>query len=159
MKRFLLFVENSKIVLYEKSEKGFKIQNINGNPFFNYSNISINEDIKELLEYLIDVFGLESSEEISFGILSGESKNIKDLVCNAISRNGASVESIDITGLLKLLLKNLINEGIPLVDKYGINYKGSRYDFVNNVFTKLRFNLLSYTVTEEDLSKTLESIK
>lgn len=152
MQTFYLVIEKSSLSLF--SLNNYERIPIEGNEQYTYDlNYSTN-CINILLEILANEFNLDSIGEIDFIVINNEDKVISEVMNKALEKHIKKI--YDIEKIVENLLYKLNRDKKLYIDKYGINFDGKSYIIQENKISKKEFNLLGYTITDEQLIKFVE---
>lgn len=152
MQTFYLVIEKSSLSLF--SLNNYERIPIEGNEYYTYDlNYSTNY-INILLEILANQFNLDSIGEIDFIVINNEDKIISEVMNKALEKHIKKI--YDIEKIVENLLYKLNRDKKLYIDKYGINFDGKSYIIQKNKVSKKEFNLLGYTITDEQLIKFVE---
>lgn len=151
MQLLYLIIGKEKLFLYEKDNGHVERQHIQGNPYFSYDINNAKYDIKKMLHLLVDEYNLDTVAELEFIILENIDKTITNIVEELLSEY--IVKKIDINEAILDVMKILNKDKKLYIDLFGINYDGISFRLEKNKLKKYGFNLLSYTLNEDNLIK------
>lgn len=154
MQIFYLVIEKSSLSLFQKNSSCFDRLYIEGNAEYTYDLNSITENINRLLEILVNEFNLDSIGEIEFIIIDNENKLISE-VMNKVLQNYIK-KKYEIEKIMIHISSKLNLDKKLYISKYGINFDGKNYIINKNNIIKTDFNLLGYTITDEQLVKYID---
>lgn len=149
MKNLYMVIGKSELFLYEREGSQYNKQYIEGNPGFSYEFRSIENNISELLDALVNENNLEGRNEIQFTLIRKEDDRNGEKVQACITNHVSTV--IGLKEVIENYIHQAILDGIPMIDEYGINYDGNNYRMRDEKVTKSDFDLLGLTVSTDSL--------
>lgn len=153
MMTLYLLIERDKIFLYQKNGNNFVSQYIEGNDHVDYELNSIEDNITQVLNFLLDELNLASTNEFDFKIIVDESKFnfVAGKVVKALK--SAEISSVEIIDMKPILFRFISSKSEANDD--GVNFDGNNYVIVNSELQLRNFSLMGITLNEKDLMKFL----
>lgn len=144
-----MIIGKNAFYLYRRTNNGFEIEYVDGNPYRHYDTHSIKSDLANLLETVADTNNLDSTDEIFFTVIENadfiRNKNVEQVLENRL-KGKISVEEI-----LIRTVDSLAKDKDLHINEFGINYDGASYLFRNEKLEKNSYSLLAYNVGQEKL--------
>ncbi len=151
MQTLYMVICRDALYLYEKDGTGFKRQYIEGNPEFHYQTNHMKDDVKKLLDVLVEEYNLDGRSELTFCLIENEEPSVTKAVCRNLDGYISRQYSLDM--IIPEIIRKTKADGIPLIEESGINFDDRNYLPVNGKINKRDFNLLGYTL---DMDKMME---
>lgn len=151
MHTFYMIISKEKLYLYKKDNDEYLRQQIEGNYYFRYSINNVRNDVNRLLNSLVKEFNMDTRAEIMLVVIDNED----DITSRSIeaSIKEYTVDKYDISTLMLKVLKTLDKDSSLLINEFGVNFDGKNYIQKDDRIVKKGFNLLGYTLDEDDLMK------
>lgn len=144
-----MIIGKNAFYLYRRTNNGFEIEYVDGNPYRHYDTHSIKSDLANLLETVADTNNLDNTDEIFFTVIENadsiRNKNVEQVLENRL-KGKISVDEI----LIRTIITLAENKDLHIED-FGINYDGASYLFKNGKLEKNSYSLLAYNVGQEKL--------
>lgn len=148
MQSFYLVITTEKLFLYDIMNCEW--QYFEGNPYLKYSMQMIRNDVKILLEYMFDYYNMTiDSSELEFVVIKHADAIRSQLILEAL--NGFVKDTIEIDNVIQKIIAKLADDRMLYIDDFGVNYDGLNYKYQSNKLMQREFNLLGYTINEEDI--------
>lgn len=163
---FLFQLGRNQIKLFD-IENNFEPLYIDGKAEQEYELYHAQDTIPQIINELAREFNLEAQpderdhnkmvyKEIKLIYLGTSDASANEIVMDILE---PYIErKIDIKKIIMPMLDELMQNKDNLVDKYGINYDGVNYKYVNQECVESGFSLLGYTITHELAAKTVQKI-
>lgn len=144
-----MIIGKNAFYLYRRTNNGFEIEYIDGNPYRRYDTHSIKNDLVNLLDTVADTNNLNSSDEIEITLIENadsiRNKNVEQVLENRLKAK-ISVDDV----LIRAVIALAENKDLHIYE-FGINYDGASYIFRNGKLEKNSYSLLAYNVGQEKL--------
>lgn len=148
MQSFYLIITTEKLFLYDIMNCEW--QYFEGNPYLKYSMQMIRSDVKILLEYMFDYYNMtKDSSELEFVVIKHADAIRSQLILEAL--NGFVKGTIEIDDVIQKIIAKLDVDVTLYINDFGVNYDGLNYKYKSNKLIQSEFNLLGYTLNEEDI--------
>lgn len=151
MQTFYLLIGKSNLYVYEKKDNTYERLYIEGNPEYAYDLNSAKTSIEQLMDELVNEYNLDTKAEIDFIVVDNEDRIVSEVMQKVLGEYQSKVYEIDF--LMKLVAGKLQRDSKMMIDKFGINFDGKNYLLSDGGIVKNDFNLLGYTLNEDDLMK------
>ena len=151
MQTFYLLIGKSNLYVYEKKDNTYERLYIEGNPEYAYDLNSTKTSIEQLMDELVNEYNLDTKAEIDFIVVDNEDRIVSEVMQKVLGEYQSKVYEIDF--LMKLVAGKLQRDSKMMIDKFGINFDGKNYLLSDGGIVKNDFNLLGYTLNEDDLMK------
>lgn len=151
MQTFYLLIGKSNLYVYEKKDNTYERLYIEGNPEYAYDLNSDKTSIEQLMDELVNEYNLDTKAEIDFIVVDNEDRIVSEVMQKVLGEYQSKVYEIDF--LMKLVAGKLQRDSKMMIDKFGINFDGKNYLLSDGGIVKNDFNLLGYTLNEDDLMK------
>ena len=151
MQTFYVIIKKECLSLYEKKGDLYERVYLGGNSEYYYNVNSAVENIKHLLEMIVEEYNLDTIAEVNLIAIENEDEIISSVVLNAF---GAIIKKkISITKLMSYIIDNLKRDEKLHISEYGVNYDGKKYIPDKQGVNKEEFSLLAYTLSDDMLMK------
>lgn len=144
-----MIIGKNAFYLYRRTNNGFEIEYVDGNPYRHYDTHSIKSDLANLLETVADTNNLDSTDEIFFTVIENadsiRNKNVEQVLENRLKGKISADE------ILIRTVNSLAKDKDLHIGEFGINYDGASYLFRNGKLEKNSYSLLAYNVGQEKL--------
>ena len=146
-----MIIGKNNFYLYRRTNNGFEIEYIDGNPYRHYDTHTIKSDLANLLETVANTNNLDSANEIYFMLIENSdhirNSNVEQFLENRVK------EKISINDILNRAINSLAGNKDLHIGEFGINYDGSSYILRDGKLQQNPYSLLAYNVRQEELMK------
>ena len=146
---FFVIIGKESLYVYEKVGNKFEKQFIEGSYCYPYDINNGDEEIDTFMDALANEKNLGTKAKLQFDILESEDQIHTNYVLKSMDQY--ICEKYELADTIFMLLKKLLKDKTLKIEKYGINYDGNCYRINNQQLVKGPFNLLAYTICEDDI--------
>lgn len=140
--KFYLLIESTRLSAYNVNREP---EYIDGNPYVEYEPQQIKSAIGELIDGLRTNYNLDERSPLNFVVVKSRDELINSVVVDELSLR-ASVETIELDGLLKRALANLSKDRSLRIDELGVNCDDRSYFLRNGNLIDDEYSLTAYTM-------------
>lgn len=153
MQIFYLLVNSGSLCLFEKNYSQFERVFLEGNSEYSLLEGTIKDNIEKMIELLLDEYNLDSVDEVRFMVI-GQKNNHFNEILRVLDQNVQRV--FDIEEMSKKVIDNLIERDVKLIKEYGFNFGEYNYKLATKGIEITEFNLLAFTVNQDELLEFIE---
>lgn len=153
MQTFYIIIKKDYLSFFEKNGNSYERVYLGGNPEFEYSLNSVNDNSERLCTMIVEEYNLDTIAEMDFVVINNENNFISEVMTKALNQNIKEIISID--SLIKTAMINLSRDQKLYIQKYGIHFDGKSYFLRDSNLYKEEFSLVSYGLKDDMLMKFL----
>lgn len=147
--KFFMIIGKENLYVYEKNGDRYEKQFIEGNAFYPYDMRCVEESIETFLKDLANEKNLGTIAKMEFEVLENTDKIRTNSVVRVL---GEYVEKqLQLSDTIKKIIQKLSKDKALMIDTYGINYDGVCYKMDGQLIWEGPFDLLGYTIHEDDI--------
>jgi len=155
METIFLFLLSNTFSFYEIQGSAISPIRINGENLIKYERNSIPEELQEAIAGLCNEKNLENGSLSSFVLIENVDPNVNAGFRNALKDKCKG--SIPLALIMKTALEQLKKDPSCRIELGGINFDGRNYTISDGCVKESSFNLLGYTIPQDDLMKFLSA--
>lgn len=151
--RFFVIIGKNALSVYEKNGNSYEKQFIEGSPSYPYDVNHVEEHLDHFLNALANEKNLGTRAKLEFDIL----ENKDPIRTNSVLRilGDYTKDRQKLSDTIQTVIKKLARDKSLWIDTYGINYDGECYRMEGQKLQTHPFDLLAYTVEEDDMMELL----
>lgn len=156
MQTFYVIIKKGHLLIYEKNKNAYETVYLGGNAEYSYSINRVYSNIDSFLNTIVEEYNLDAIEDINLIVIDNENSFISNEIISAL---GERVKRrINIEKLVFDVLQVFEKDKKIHITEYGINYDGKKYSLHESNLVKEEFNLLSYSLKDDELMKLLDEL-
>lgn len=149
MIKLYLLIGKDKLFLYEKKDRQYTRQYVEGSPYFSYDLRRAKDAAETLLKALENEYNLSGTSEIDLAVIENRDPQCSEVMKAALGDN--VVETLPLGNALKSAIQRLRREKKEKIDELGVNFDGVHYKLAGDSLLEGPFSLLGYPLSEDKL--------
>ena len=147
--KFFVIIGKENLYVYEKNGSRYEKQFIEGNAFYPYDVCQVKADIDAFLDSLANEKNLGTKAKLEFEVL----ENPDPIRTNSVMRilGEFTKRRLQAPEVIRDAIQKLSRDKTLMIDAYGINYDGRNYKMDGQMLLDGPFDLLGYTIHEDDI--------
>lgn len=151
--KFFVIIGKENLYVYENNGSKYEQQFIEGSPCYPYDINNVEADIDTFLDSLANEKNLGTKAKLDFDVLENEDAIRTGSVLRCLDEYVS--EKFNLNDTIMKVIKKLSKDKKLMIDTYGINYDGISYKMEAQKLLIGTFDLLSYTIHENDIMELL----